>query len=153
MQNAYNEPVGPFFQLLCGRSIWFCSNSKSNSLLPFCLFVEFDRNWVLFNLNLETCNQKFFYLRFHRICLFRLFSNLFKLLGKWACQTAWPMYYASPRLTRGALTSFYLFSADFFRLVQIIFLKRLLETCFITTKILQCKLFQSLFLLLRKRKG
>ena len=99
------------------------SNSKSNSLLPFCLFVEFDRNWVLFNLNLETCNQKFFYLRFHRICLFRLFSTLFKLLGKWACQTAWPMCCTSPRLTRGALTSFYLFSADFFRLVQRTLLK------------------------------
>ena len=103
---------GSLFQLLCGRSIWFCSNSKSNSLLPFCLFDEFDRNWVLFNLNLETCNQKFFYLRSPRICLFRLFSTLFKLLGKWACQTAWPMCCTSPRLTRGALTSFYLFSAD-----------------------------------------
>ena len=151
MQNAYNEPVGPFFS--------FCAGGPSDSAqilkvtVYFLFWLEFDRNWVLLNLNLETCNQKFFYLRFHRICLFRLFSNLFKLLGKWACQTAWPMCFASPRLTRGALTSFYLFSADFFRLVQIIFLKRLLETCFITTKILQCKLFQSLFLLLRKRKG
>ena len=151
MQNAHNETVGPFFS--------FCAGGPSDSAqilkvtVYFLFWLEFDRNWVLLNLNLEICNQKFFYLRFHRIFLFRLFSNLFKLLGKWACQTAWPMCYASPRLTRGALTSFYLFSADFSDSYRSFSFKRLLESCFITTKILQCKQFQSLFLLLRKRKG